>query len=458
MQLLHHDSFTTTTTTILHQQQTNNPHSLSSSSSSSNNNHQRQQAINAMCQSATDINAWLGSGLVHLAFLTIILWSAVTADHPHVWKVGLVCSILYTVLLFGLARWLEVQHQEEYTLLSPYQQQEQQQEQGEATAAVAPTPSTTNNTNNNTESPRRIHPLFINLLYGAAVLSLGVPGAFVALRAIPCCTTEAQIRYRHGAALVLVAMPVTVVSMRLWHTQTKQYSSLIVTALIGISLGLHNICRAIDPGLDAFATGLFVTGAVLVLYLTRVKLLSSNNHDDDSVVPAEFQVLQLFGLSLAAALYFAGACGIFLTDTTTPDYPEQHSTKYWHMVQLGHIIGSILLCFVPLAILGVATDCVIMTLLGALGLFLDALQFADWFARPSHRFAVPIHAAVLALAGLAIGALGLALEQLKPEIKHWVTASVSCGANANGDGDDATEGAVVGESPETPLLLATEEQ
>ena len=88
-----------------------------------------------MCQSATDINAWLGSGLVHLAFLTIILWSAATADHHHVWKVGLVCSILYTVLLFGLARWLEVQHQDEYTLLSPYQQQQEQQE-GEATAAV----------------------------------------------------------------------------------------------------------------------------------------------------------------------------------------------------------------------------------------------------------------------------------------------------------------------------------
>jgi len=362
---------------------------------------------NTMCNSPGNIYAWIGSILVHLSFITIILWSASSDQGSDaLWKVGLVCSALYTVLLFGLAFWLE-SHCEQQGHDEPAPEEE--------------------------SSPPRVKIISVKLLYGAAVLSLGVPGSFLVLRAIECCQSDSQIRHRNEGMLLVVSLPITVVSILLWKKKTL--SSMVATALVGISLMLHNACMALDPGMDSFAVSLFVIGAVLVIFLTRAKVVRAENQDGKALQHC---------LALAAVLYFAGACGIFLT---LGDDDVKAHRRLWR------ILGSTTLCFIPLAILGAGVQCMPMSLLGAFGLFLDALELADWLAlQCSSTFSVPIHAAILAVAGLGIGALGLVLDGFQEQTQSWIESCFSCSDAGVEINDDHEIPGQESDSPETPLL------
>lgn len=80
-----------------------------------------------------------------------------------------------------------------------------------------------------------------------------------------------------------------------------------------------------------------------------------------------------------------------------------------------------LTAFVPVTILGVATDNLFLSLLGATGFFADSLRFSMYLAdRNSETDSVPIIFFVLAIAGLVIGAMGTLLTRNQDRIREAV--------------------------------------
>lgn len=145
------------------------------------------------------------------------------------------------------------------------------------------------------------------------------------------------------------------------------------------------------------------------------------------------------GLVLGAIVYFCGAWDIF--------FPQWNV----HQAKVGHLVGATVLCFLPLAILGVATDCIILPIIGAIGLFLDSLRVADLLSRQWHAFEVPIYAGVLAVTGLGIGALGMFLDNYKAAIQLWVKKCLICGLGTGGGGGGGGD-LVLPEDATTPLV------
>ena len=312
-----------------------------------------------MCHSPGEAYAWIGSSLIHVSFICIIVWSATSNSndddenhHPQIWKIGLTCSAVYAVLLFGLAHWLE-------TKLLPRSINDDAEVPASSLITSSQAGSTPDSITNNNNLAR----LVVSLTDGAAVISLGVPGCFVVLRAIHCDgTSDTQLRIFDGAMLGLVSLPVLTLSILLWRG--KKLPSMIATSLIGVSLVLRNLCMIIDPHMDLVAVGTYLVGAAAVLYMTRQYLLLTMGQDQPGAVLQDDKLLMQVGLVLAALVNYFGACEVFFPDL---DYQQQG---------VGHMVGATLLCFVPLAILGVATDCLPLSLLGAMGLCLDALRVA----------------------------------------------------------------------------------
>lgn len=122
------------------------------------------------------------------------------------------------------------------------------------------------------------------------------------------------------------------------------------------------------------------------------------------------------------------------------------------------LLGATVLCFLPLSFLGVATECIPLPILGAIGLFLVALHLAEWLSHASWSsdvYAVPIYGAVLGVMGLIIGSFGMLLDGFKNEIKDCMKSCLSCclhesetGAVENRTQDEAA-------TPAEPLLLDT---
>lgn len=369
-----------------------------------------------MCRTPGEAYAWIGSILVHLSFVTIILWSATCSDQDKgvTLKVGFVCSVVYAAILFGLAQWLEGKCNNE-----PEEDSANHQSLEPLLARGSTDEAPSSMHGNTTSRGLRGKHLFVSLLYGAAVLALGAPGCFVVLQAISCCHSDSQLRRRDAAMLGIVSLPITIISAWLWNR--KRLSSMIATGLIGVSLVLRNLCVLIDPHMDLVAVGTFLVGAIAVLYLSRFSLVIVPRYSTD-------QKLVNIGLTFSALVYFYGACEIFLPNL------DGHEERIWHLT------GATVLCFLPLAFLGVGTNCVPLPILGALGLFLDAMYLSNYLSNKWPGYNVPIQAAVLAITGLAIGSLGLVLDGFKVEIKLFLEKCFACFLGVEpADGDGGVE-------------------
>ena len=107
--------------------------------------------------SSQDIFAWTGAVLINISFIFGILWGTFTT-----WYFGASLTALYSALLFCGARGLE--------------QRQQTQLQQESSASTEDQGSTS--------SSGGVVTLLISLLYGQAILAMGVAGFFVPLNVV----------------------------------------------------------------------------------------------------------------------------------------------------------------------------------------------------------------------------------------------------------------------------------
>jgi hypothetical protein len=134
--------------------------------------------------------AWIGCIIVNVAFITFISWGAATAAH---WWIGFVVSIFYTAVLFALAQLLDTEKETVVEDIDRFNNNESTGMNGATTEEGDDEPTTTNIT---THRPN----MLVAILYGLAVLSLGVTGSFLAGHAIRCSTSPYYDPYdnNHG--------------------------------------------------------------------------------------------------------------------------------------------------------------------------------------------------------------------------------------------------------------------
>mmetsp|Transcript_27955 Transcript_27955/g.80781 ORF Transcript_27955/g.80781 Transcript_27955/m.80781 type:complete len:619 (+) Transcript_27955:195-2051(+) len=119
--------------------------------------------------------AWVGAIVVNVAFLSFIAWGA-SAN----WLVGFALSVVYTGLLFGLARFVDTKSGWERTgdegggaAAADDGSLHDEADVGVASGMVA-------------NDPERRMPPLANLFYGLFALALGVSGYFLPMNLFPC--------------------------------------------------------------------------------------------------------------------------------------------------------------------------------------------------------------------------------------------------------------------------------
>jgi hypothetical protein len=132
--------------------------------------------------------AWIGCIIVNVAFITFISWGAATAAH---WWIGFVVSIFYTAVLFALAQLLDTKEETVVDNIDRFHNESTGGGNGATTEEGDDEPTTTMTTHR----PN----MLVAILYGLAVLSLGVTGSFLAVHAIRCSTSPYYDPYNdHG--------------------------------------------------------------------------------------------------------------------------------------------------------------------------------------------------------------------------------------------------------------------
>ena len=105
--------------------------------------------------------AWVGTVLVNIAFISLISWGAAT-----LWPLGCALCSLYAFALFSLARYVD-EHQNSRVGTLPVPQEEEHVE------------------NRRTDVHPK-YPILVSLLYGLAVIAMGVTGSFLSDNLFSC--------------------------------------------------------------------------------------------------------------------------------------------------------------------------------------------------------------------------------------------------------------------------------
>lgn len=140
------------------------------------------------CSSNQAAFAWIAAILINLGFVSLISYGAATQ-----WVVGFLLSGFYTVFLLGLAKWLEPSD-------------------ASNTVSASGVPATSDDSDDDQEGGRRhpaldslsrgddtaprASPLLVSVLYGLAVVSLGVTGFFLPVNLVESCNSASwQSKY-----------------------------------------------------------------------------------------------------------------------------------------------------------------------------------------------------------------------------------------------------------------------
>jgi hypothetical protein len=141
------------------------------------------------CNDSNQAFAWIGAILVNFGFISLITWGTTTS-----WTVGFLLSAVYTVFLARLANYID--HYEEstshvYTGIPNQlpQQQDQDQKMPRSLTSMEITDATEAT---ETRSPQRRVSIVVNLLYGLAILSVGVTGLFLPINLAPDCNSSSS--------------------------------------------------------------------------------------------------------------------------------------------------------------------------------------------------------------------------------------------------------------------------
>jgi len=144
--------------------------------------------------------AWVGAIVVNIAFISLIAWGAST-----IWWVGFLISIVYTAMLFGLARTVDKKSgwdvvaaaADENDIINQASEEENSDdsvvhdETDNVVVAVAADLPTRRSRSvrmlpGSTTSSERRMPVLANLLYGLFTLALGVTGYFLPMNLFYC--------------------------------------------------------------------------------------------------------------------------------------------------------------------------------------------------------------------------------------------------------------------------------
>jgi hypothetical protein len=219
----------------------------------------------------------------------------------------------------------------------------------------------------------------------------------------PHCNVKAAHRRQAISALFMVALPVLMLSILLW--QRRKIPSMGLLTYAGATLVFWATCISIAPELtwgDSIAKWwLTLSGLGYLIALVYLILM----------VPAVASRPLVWGINAGVLAFIYGI-----------------STVY--MSEIGDNFGSWLLltltAFVPVALLGAATDNLFLSLIGATGLFADSLRFAMFLSdQNGGTGSVPIIFFVLAIAGLGIGAMGMLLTRNQDCIREAVVGGFS---------------------------------
>jgi len=259
------------------------------------------------------------------------------------------------------------------------------------------------------------------------------------------CSEDASVRKKSLSALLLSALPMLVISIRLWVT--KCVPSMAVTTLVAASLVYITVYSMIRPDVPDLAIHLWFAigaGALWITILGRrlLVLLSSVSASDDSSAAATTRKMPplIWGINAGGLCFFVGmlgATGMFDSD------------DWWR-----YLLATIL-CFVPLIVWGIGFDRVLLVVLGALGLLFDTWRMSLLVSShlPTNvEFLVSF--IVLGVGGILLGALGYWLSHYQDEIRYALEVVLTCQRGCDYRQVDGDDGEETGEDGTTtdPLL------
>jgi hypothetical protein len=212
------------------------------------------------------------------------------------------------------------------------------------------------------------------------------------------CNVKATHRRQAIATLFMVALPVLVVSILLW--QRRKIPSMGLLTYAGATLVFWTTCLSISPELtwdDSIAKWwLTLSGLVYLIALVYLILM----------VPAVSSRPLVWGINAGVFAFVYGISVVYMSEIGD-------NFASWLLLTLT--------AFVPVALLGAATDNLFLSLVGAAGLFADSLRFSMFLSdRNSGSDSVPIIFFVLAIAGTGIGAMGMLLTRNQDRIREAV--------------------------------------
>jgi len=195
---------------------------------------------------------------------------------------------------------------------------------------------------------------------------------------------------RAWLALVVSALPILVASIALWKRGVPSMSMLVYVGLTLVYLSLYS---ALDPQSYDHSWNWWcsLSGLAWMVFLCYRRLVHDESH--------------IWGI-VPAGMAFAYGMTVLLLD-------KGDTFLMWLALNL--------LCFAPLLGMGAAVNSAFLLTLGTLGLLMDAGRFAGFVGvKAPDSLYVPIVSMVFALAGMAIGILGIQFRKIQPRIHERV--------------------------------------
>ena len=135
--------------------------------------------------------AWVGTVLVNAAFISLVSWGTLT-----LWPLGFTLCGVYTFALFSLARYMDRVYEED-TVPNNNNTNEQQAQDPVVENLPPSDPAEEDENEEANRRRRRPHdepkiPILVSLLYGLAVIAMGVTGFFLPVNYFSCTPADGE--------------------------------------------------------------------------------------------------------------------------------------------------------------------------------------------------------------------------------------------------------------------------
>jgi len=222
-----------------------------------------------------------------------------------------------------------------------------------------------------------------------------------------CPSPTAFLRIQAVVALFLTALPVALASMGLWYK--KQIPSMGFMTYVGLTFIFASLYAASAPISFLRDGALFkwwfsISGLIWLLGLSFVLVAA------DTFLPSPRNKGPVqWGLVVGGLAFLSGMVAVFLFDC------DHFELLHWILLNV--------LAFIPLIILGAATNTTFLMILGAFGFLMDAGRVAEYVGDHTN-YNVPLQFLVFSLAGFVVVAIGMLLNKYQHFIQEWAVAFV----------------------------------